>query len=1247
MLRPASLTAGVGEGDVFEAKGAPLRLRRTLDAPRIHSRPILVLQAHVCTLKAMDEVFQLSDSQGAQAFLRSFPAEVQRRGHDKFREGRVESLVVTKSDSEYAAVVQDSAWKNDVEITYDAESGWKAECSCPNKTKCVHIFAAMSALLAEHRMTIVRQLSAGQAPAGSAPAILKPKPEASEPEELDKKLMAVTGTEPTNDTLRFLRRLHEIYLRCRQTRQINYWDLHQLGFPLAMSSWEPLKIWPAFPNNEYDFWLFIAHFLVQHGFEIPEFMLPITDVALIGARLAEWQRTTEIERWRHALGSFQPKVKTPVQAGEVDLRLKIDGADARLQWKRPGQQAFEPLKQQQYRTLEADYNLGRLQFNPEAELLWQLFTRYLDSGLKIDLEAWQTPIALNRLLRIPALETRIVAAGDNPLRHVDQPLKWELVEAQGEKDDYRLRLRQADGSPLPRVLCVLPGLPTLYVTESAVFSGPEATEDLLDPDKENLIPAPALEQAAGVTFLRSLGMELPARIRDRVRTFPFEVSITCELREVFPGNEGEECAVRVVAEAPDGHRKVWDGVNWIDQSSKARQKKSGKDNSIQVYDLAQLAEIPALLEPLNLRPAQRERELIMRVGKKFADTFAAWLRSLPTHIKVHLEGELASLAAEDVAGRVKLDVTEHEIDWFDLRVVVDVADTSLTAAEIKLLMNAKGAYVRLGNKGWRRLRYDLGEEENERLAHLGLNPRELSAEPQRLHALQLADEAARKFLPAQQAEQIQRRATEIKARVAPDLPSGITAQLRPYQLEGFHFLAYLAANRFGGILADDMGLGKTLQTLAWLVWLRDQETGAEVSAASDNGKGQNEAGPSLVVCPKSVMDNWHAEAARFAPGLRVKAWPAGEVENLIQELPNADVHVINYNQLRLLGESLASVPWLALVLDEGQYIKNPSSQTAQIARALRARYRLVLSGTPIENQLLDLWSLMAFTMPGILGSRAQFGRLYDAKGDPLARRRLAARVRPFLLRRTKSQVARDLPDRIEEDLFCEIEGEQKTLYRAELKAAQQLLLRIQTQKELAQQQFHFLTSLLRLRQICCHPQLVQPDSQAASAKSEALLEQLEPLMEEGQKVLVFSQFVQMLDLLRPALTERQWPIYYLAGQTENRGELVQNFQTAEGPAIFLISLKAGGFGLNLTAASYVVLFDPWWNPAVENQAIDRTHRIGQSSKVIAYRLLIKNSIEEKIRELQKKKKALMQDVLGEEKFAQGLTLEDMRFLFSD
>jgi len=229
-----------------------------------------------------------------------------------------------------------------------------------------------------------------------------------------------------------------------------------------------------------------------------------------------------------------------------------------------------------------------------------------------------------------------------------------------------------------------------------------------------------------------------------------------------------------------------------------------------------------------------------------------------------------------------------------------------------------------------------------------------------------------------------------------------------------------------------------------------------------------------------------------------------------------------------------------------------------------------------------------------------------------------------------------------------LEGEQKTLYMAEYKRAQQMLLNVQTRKELNEFRFHFLTSLLRLRQICCHPSLYTKEGRKAeSAKLNAFTELVEPLMQEGHKVLVFSQFVTMLDILREVVEEKKWPYFYLAGDTENRGQLVQDFQNASGSAVFLISLRAGGFGLNLTAASYVVLFDPWWNPAVETQAIDRTHRIGQTSKVIAYRLLTKGSIEEKIRALQRVKSALVADVLGEESFAGSLTLEDLQFLFSD
>jgi len=1190
----------------------------------------------------MDSVFELHDPQSAQAFLRRLPRESQRKGESCFRKGGVLDLVPEEPGTAYASVVRDGE-EHEVYLEYIAGEGWSGDCTCPVELDCEHVFAAMSALLAEHRAVVVQNLSSRWQERPTLFASPQATPERRDSNDLCQRLMAATGRALTSEETKFIKKVRATYASCTQTRKINYWNFQEMGLPLLGSDWAPLPIWPAFPENECEFWLYVANAAQERGLQIPEFMLPISDVSIVQERLGRWRRSKEIERWKQALSNLtQAPPLRSAPPGEVDLRVMITKEEVTLQWQKSGQTNFETVKQRQARQLAADYRGGRLRLSAEAELIWQFLAEVSDFRIEFDLldSTDEETHALGRILRSRLLESRIVSATGLRLAHPLEPLRWELTPSTSETDDYRLRLVQANGSPPPPILCVLPGTPALYLTAEAVFTGPAAQPDLLDPIQETRIPAPAVERASGVGFLQSLGVELPQRLRQRVESLTYEIAITCSLRPCFRGSEAEECTVEVLAEAPDGHQQLWTGYNWTATPS-SRPRKANDSQRILVYDSSRLAHISDLLRPLELKPATYGAGgLSTRVTKKFPEIFAAWLKSLPAHVTLQLNGDLASFKTADVAGRVKLEVTEAQIDWFDLRVVLDVGDTSLSPEELKLLLNAKGGYVRLKGKGWRRLQYDLSEDENERLARLGLSPRELSAEPQRLHALQLADDASRRFLPEQQVEQIQRRAAELKARVNPDLPAGVHAQLRPYQLEGFHFLAYLATNRFGGILADDMGLGKTLQTLAWLLWLRDQPAPSESKPAPH-------VLPSLVVCPKSVMDNWQAEAARFTKGLRVRIWPASELHLFHEQLASAELHVVNYSQLRSLGENVRAIDWLALILDEGQYIKNPNSQTAQIARGLHSEHRLILSGTPIENRLLDLWSLMAFAMPGALSSRAQFARLYDAKGDPFARRRLAARVRPFVLRRTKGQVAKDLPDRIEEDLFCEIEGEQKTLYRAELKRAQQLLLRIKTQQELAQNQFHFLTSLLRLRQICCDPRLLNSQVTAPSAKTESLLEQLEPLIEEGQKVLVFSQFVEMLDLLRPILEQRNWKVFYLAGHTENRGELVREFQTAEGPAVFLISLKAGGFGLNLTAASYVVLFDPWWNPAVENQAIDRTHRIGQTNKVIAYRLLIKNSIEEKIRELQKQKKALAEDVLGEEKFSQSLTLQDLQFLFAD
>lgn len=1170
--------------------------------------------------------------------LRAFSTTDRNRGEDYFRKGRVLGVSCAQPGTHYQADVEGSeVYEVDWELV-DGE--WQDSCSCPVGAGCKHAYAALKTLLlmptSEERGVV------------SPPGAPKPSSGPTAPTgSLAAQLEAAVGRGLTREERGYVRKVSEVFTRVMAYGQLYPANFTELGLQpvYAATQYEPLKIWPAKPKDEGEFWLYLAHATTQAGGSVPAFMQPVTRLTEVSEKVRKFLRGREIDQWQQRLRTAaQSDEEAAAELPEVELRLRLTAAGAELQWRRAGAPEFVTLKTSTYSRLSEEVQHGSVTLRDESGLLWQAFRgRYTYYGRQwfIGPHDADAGSVFNGLLRAPSLRGRIVTAAGTPYTWSTEPLRWQLTTPASEDGDYALQLMRADGQPPGQLLFIVPGAPKLFVGEQEIWPGPAVPPALGQTDwaRPITIPAPALEGREGVALLHQLGLDLPARIQQRVETRPLRIRIHAELRLANHYSQTEECVVRVQAYSEDGAViEHWTPMGWGNAPKPTGAKpKAAAAAAIVFYDRAALAAVPGVMNPLDCKFDRWLGTLTKRVTKKFPTEFAAWLKTVPPDFELQLEGELASFAQDAIAGTVQLEATEAGTDWFDLRVILNVSDTELSPAEIKLLLSAKGGFVRLEKKGWRRLEFKLTDEEDEQLARLGLTPRELSDEPQRLHALQLADPAAKKFLPEPQTQAIVRRASELKARVAPPLPAGLEAELRPYQLDGFHFLAYLAENNFGGILADDMGLGKTLQTLAWLLWLRGGSGAAGTAAPL----------PSLVVCPKSVTDNWRSEVERFAPDLRVRVWHGSEAESIPTLAHTADLHVLNYAQLRLVGESLARTDFQAVILDEGQYIKNPASQTAQIARALRAQHRLVLSGTPIENRLLDLWSLMSFAMPGVLGSRAQFGKLYDAKTDPHARRRLSARVRPFLLRRTKSQVARDLPDRVEEDLYCEIEGEQKTLYRAELKRAQQMLLKVQTQKQLNKDRFHFLTSLLRLRQICCHPKLVKADSKADSAKLEALLEQLEPLMEEGHKVLVFSQFVALLDLLKETLAERGWPLHYLAGDTENRGELVKEFQAAEGGGVFLISLKAGGFGLNLTAASYVVLFDPWWNPAVEAQAIDRTHRIGQTQKVIAYRLLIKDSIEEKIRALQKTKSALAEDVLGEEKFASALTLDDLRFLFAD
>lgn len=452
----------------------------------------------------------------------------------------------------------------------------------------------------------------------------------------------------------------------------------------------------------------------------------------------------------------------------------------------------------------------------------------------------------------------------------------------------------------------------------------------------------------------------------------------------------------------------------------------------------------------------------------------------------------------------------------------------------------------------------------------------------------------------------------------PALPDDLRAELRPYQRDGVAWLSFLRSTGMGALLADDMGLGKTLQTICVL------EPG------------------SLVVAPTSVLHNWAAELERFRPGLRVALYhgPGRTLD------PAADVVLTSYAILRLDVERLASRSWQVVVLDEAQAIKNPESQVAQAAFRLRGDFRICLSGTPVENRLDELWSQLHFLNPGLLGGRTDFRDRYAqplADGRPGVAERLRGRIRPFVLRRLKRDVAKELPPRTDLVLRFPLEEEERRVYDAILAA---------TRKEVVERLgaggnvMEALEALLRLRQAACHVGLVPGQEAARSSKVDLLLERLTQAVEDGHKALVFSQWTGLLDKVEPHLEAAGVEFLRLDGSTRDRGGVVRAFQDEGGPPVLLASLKAGGTGLNLTAADHVFLLDPWWNPAAEDQAADRAHRIGQERPVMVHRLVAEETVEERILELQARKRSLADAALGDAQAAASLTREDLAFLFS-
>ncbi len=591
-------------------------------------------------------------------------------------------------------------------------------------------------------------------------------------------------------------------------------------------------------------------------------------------------------------------------------------------------------------------------------------------------------------------------------------------------------------------------------------------------------------------------------------------------------------------------------------------------------------------------------------------------------------------------GRVQLSVATG-IDWFELDGNVDFDGVSASLPSLLKALRNNEKYVRLddGTHGmlpeeWLK-KYgtlaDMGQQHEGKLK-FG------SSQALLLDAL----------LAAQDDVQVDERFAEYRRKLRSfegvrtvTAPGSFAGTLRRYQEEGLGWLTFLREFRFGGCLADDMGLGKTIQVLALLESRRTELL----------PEGQTRK-PSLVVVPKSLVFNWIDEASRFTPQLRLLDYSGLDRATLREQFANYDVIVITYGILRRDIVELRKIPFDYAILDESQAIKNSNAQAAKAARLLQADHRLAMTGTPVENHLGELWSLFEFLNPGMLGRSSAFAALTKngrnrEEGDttlPL----LAHALRPFMLRRTKEQVLTELPEKTEQTLFCEMPPKQRKLYDELRDFYRSSLNQRVAELGLNKAKIHVLEALLRLRQAACHPGLVDPKRSAeASAKLDLLMEQITEVVAEGHKALIFSQFTSLLAIVREHFDKQGIVYEYLDGQTRDRGAKVKRFQQDAGCPVFLISLKAGGHGLNLTAADYVYILDPWWNPAVEAQAVDRAHRIGQDRHVFAYRLICRDTVEEKIIELQREKRELADAIISADNNVIGnLTAEDLQLLLS-
>jgi superfamily II DNA or RNA helicase len=622
-------------------------------------------------------------------------------------------------------------------------------------------------------------------------------------------------------------------------------------------------------------------------------------------------------------------------------------------------------------------------------------------------------------------------------------------------------------------------------------------------------------------------------------------------------------------------------------------------------------------------------EYLLRGQNAILGFFAGDLPQLQKEWKVSIGSRFQYVTREVERITPKLEITGSGEDWFDFSFSIESAGGQrFSGVEVQRLLQVGQSVTRLRDGRLAILDTD-GLEEFQAILK-DCDPAQSRPGNYRIQRSQAAyvdaafgELAGASIQSTQEWENWTRAQRQLIPLEAEPLGS-LENVLRPYQKEGVYWLRFLSRNGLGGILADEMGLGKTLQTLAFLRTLD---------------------GPSLVVCPSSLLFNWVREAERFVPELKVLCIEGPDRDKLFRRIAESNLVLTSYPLLRRDIDRFRSFKFSSIFLDEATHIKNPDTQNAQAAMALVGRHRFVLTGTPVENSVRDLWSILNFAVPGYLGRRDDFRERYElpiSRGSKPESARLAKRLRPVMLRRLKQQVVKELPEKIEQISYCDLSPEQEELYQKLRLESRRKLEELSGAKDQGRARMTMLTALLRLRQVSCDLRLVGQEAERPSAKLELLEELLEEAIDGGHRVLLFSQFVSMLRLIRARMDETGIPYGYLDGQTKDRAKAVDEFQQSESLPLFLISLKAGGVGLNLSAADTVVHFDPWWNPAVEAQATDRAHRIGQTRVVTAYKLIARATVEEKILRLQQKKREMIQSTVeSEEPVMTGLSMAEI------